>query len=132
MDKKDDVYKAQLALEVENIRSKYLPQDQNKLEQNKLEQLKKLDKQATIPGKKSVFIMIFISLLLLVTGFFVIIFFKLIFAGIICCAFSLICAFLIKPIYNLITEKERTRLTPQIMRLSNEILGNKSQNKQRN
>lgn len=33
MDKKDDVYKAQLALEVENIRSKYLPQDQNKLEQ---------------------------------------------------------------------------------------------------
>lgn len=127
MDKKDDVYKAQLALEVENIRSKYLPQDQNKLEQ-----LKKLDKQATIPGKKSVFIMIFISLLLLATGFFVIVFFKLIFAGIICCAFSLICAFLIKPIYNLITEKERTRLTPQIMRLSNEILGNKSQNKKRN
>ncbi len=123
MDKRDDAYKAQIAFEVNQIRSKYLPQDQNKLEQ-----LKKLDKQVTVPGKKAIFIMVLISLALLAGGISLIVFFNFILAGTICCVLSLSCAFLIKPVYNFVTEKERTRLAPQIMRLSDEILGHSAQN----
>ncbi len=123
MDKKDDAYKAQIAFEVNQIRSKYLPQDQNKLEQ-----LKKLDKQATKPGKKAVVIMILISLALIGTGIPLIALLNQILAGTICCVLSLSCAFLIKPVYGFVTEKERTRLAPQIMRLSDEILGHSAQN----
>ena len=95
MDKKDDAYKAQIAFEVNQIRSKYLPQDQNKLEQ-----LKKLDKQATKPGKKAVVIMILISLALIGTGIPLIALLNQILAGTICCVLSLSCAFLIKPVYG--------------------------------
>ena len=125
MDKRDDAYKAQIAYEVNQIRSKYLPQDQNKLEQ-----LKKLDKQVTVPGKKAIFIMVLINLALLAGGISLIAFFnqKFILAGTICCVLSLSCAFLIKPVFNFVTEKERTRLAPQIMRLSDEILGHSAQN----
>ena len=125
MDKRDDAYKAQIAYEVNQIRSKYLPQDQNKLEQ-----LKKLDKQVTVPGKKAIFIMVLISLALLAGGISLIAFFnqKFILAGTICCVLSLSCAFMIKPVFNFVTEKERTRLAPQIMRLSDEILGHSAQN----
>ena len=125
MDKRDDAYKAQIAFEVNQIRSKYLPQDQNKLEQ-----LKKLDKQVTVPGKKAIFIMVLISLALLAGGISLIAFFnqKFILAGTIYCVLSLSCAFLIKPVFNFVTEKERTRLAPQIMRLSDEILGHSAQN----
>ena len=125
MDKRDDSYKAQIAYEVNQIRSKYLPQDQNKLEQ-----LKKLDKQVTVPGKKAIFIMVLISLALLAGGISLIAFFnqKFILAGTICCVLSLSCAFMIKPVFNFVTEKERTRLAPQIMRLSDEILGHSAQN----
>lgn len=119
MDKRDELYKAQIAYEVNQIRSKYLPQDQNKLDQ-----LKKLDKQVTVPGKKSIAVMILISLILLAGGISLIVLLNLLLAGTICCVLSLSCAFLIKPVYNFVTEKERTRLAPQIMRLSNEILGN--------
>ena len=126
MDKRDDAYKAQIAFEVNQIRNKYLPQDQNKLEQ-----LKKLDKQATVPGKKAVIIMILISLALIGTGIPLIALLNLILPGTICCVLSLSCAFLIKPVYGFVTEKERTRLAPQIMRLSDEILGNSQSNQQR-
>lgn len=119
MDKRDELYKAQIAYEVNQIRSKYLPQDQNKLDQ-----LKKLDKQVTVPGKKTIAVMILISLILLAGGISLIVLLNLLLAGTICCVLSLSCAFLIKPVYNFVTEKERTRLAPQIMRLSNEILGN--------
>ena len=123
MDKRDDAYKAQLAYEVNQIRSKYLPQDQNKLEQ-----LKKLDKKVTVPGKKAIFIMVLISLALLAGGISLIAFFNFILPGTICCVLSLSCAFLIKPVFNFVTEKERTRLALQIMRLSDEILGHSAQN----
>ena len=122
MDKRDDAYKAQIAFEVNQIRSKYLPQDQNKLEQ-----LKKLDKKVTVPGKKAVAIMILSILVLFAAGGTLIYFFKLILAGTICCVLGLSCAFLIKPVFNFVTEKERTRLAPQIMRLSDEILGHSAQ-----
>ena len=123
MDKRDDAYKAQIAFEVNQIRNKYLPQDQNKLEQ-----LKKLDKKVTVPGKKAAVIMILISLALIGTGIPLIMLLKQILAGPICCVLSLSCAFLIKPVFNFVTEKERTRLAPQIMRLSDEILGHSAQN----
>ena len=123
MDKRDDAYKAQIAFEVNQIRNKYLPQDQNKLEQ-----LKKLDKKVTVPGKKAAVIMILISLALIGTGIPLIMLLKQILAGTICCVLSLSCAFLIKPVFNFVTEKERTRLAPQIMRLSDEILGHSAQN----
>ena len=123
MDRKDDAYKAQLEFEVNQIRSKYLPQDQNKLEQ-----LKKLDKKVTVPGKKAAAIMVLSILVLFAAGGTLIYFFKLILPGTICCVLGLSCAFLIKPVYNFVTEKERTRLAPQIMRLSDEILGHSAQN----
>ena len=123
MDKRDDAYKAQIAFEVNQIRNKYLPQDQNKLEQ-----LKKLDKKVTVPGKKAAVIMILISLALIGTGIPLIMLLKQILAGTICCVLGLSTAFLIKPVYGFVTEKERTRLAPQIMRLSDEILGHSAQN----
>ncbi|MBR4825329.1 MAG: hypothetical protein IKZ86_11045 [Spirochaetaceae bacterium] len=121
MDRKDDAYKAQLEFEVNQIRSKYLPQDQNKLEQ-----LKKLDKKVTVPGKKAVAIMV-LSILVLFAAGGTLIYFKQILPGTICCVLGLSCAFLIKPVFNFVTEKERTRLAPQIMRLSDEILGHSAQ-----
>ncbi|MBR6216796.1 MAG: hypothetical protein IKQ84_10320, partial [Spirochaetaceae bacterium] len=72
-----------------------------------------------------------ISLALIGTGIPLIALLNQILAGTICCVLSLSCAFLIKPVYGFVTEKEHTRLAPQIMRLSDEILGN-SQNNQQN
>ncbi len=123
---KEDSYKARLSYEVEQIRSKYLPQDQNKLEQ-----LKKLDKQSTVPGKKAILIMSIISLLFIASSIFIFTSAKWILAGAICGVLGVSTILLMKPVYSLVTEKERTRLAPQIMRLSDEILG-KSPKKNRN
>lgn len=116
---REDSYKARLSFEVEQIRSKYLPQDQNKLEQ-----LKKLDKQSTVPGKKALLIMTIISLLLITASILIFTFTKWILPGAICGVLGVSTILLMKPVYSLVTEKERTRLAPQIMRLSDEILGN--------
>lgn len=125
---KEDSYKTRLSFEfeVEQIRSKYLPQDQNKLEQ-----LKKLDKQSTVPGKKAILIMSIISLLFIASSIFIFTSAKWILTGAICGVLGVSTILLMKPVYSLVTEKERTRLAPQIMRLSDEILG-KSPKKNRN
>lgn len=104
--------------EIQNILKKYTP-----VEENKMEQLRRLDQGVTRKG--SVISVIFGVLSSLILGFgmccsmlwtqhFVI--------GIVVGIVGLIGVAATYPIYNLVTKKERDRVAPQIIALSNELM----------
>lgn len=113
-------YSAAQQEEVERIRNKYLPK-----QENKMEQLVKLDKQAEVPGQIASIAAGVIGLLLLGVGMcctmvwntsvsiFVI--------GIIVGLVGMAIAGVAYPIYNKVTEKQRAKIADQIIALSNEL-----------
>lgn len=111
-------YSAKQQEEIEKIRKKYMP-----TENDKMEQLRKLDKEATKPG--SIW-----SLVLGVTG-------CLLFGVGMCCTMvwaesffilgivvgiiGMIIAGMAYPVYVKVTKKQRERLGPQILALTDEL-----------
>jgi len=111
-------YSAKQQEEVKRIQQKYMPQ-----EENKMEQLRRLDKSATKPGKIAAYIIGIISSLILGVGmcctmvwpeYFV--------AGIIIGVVGMIGMSVTYPIYNKITKKQREKLAPQIIQLSKDLI----------
>jgi hypothetical protein len=111
-------YSAAQQEEIEKIRQKYIPR-----EENKMEQLRKLDDSATKPGTMAALAVGVISVLLLGIGmcctlvwadrYFVV--------GIIIGIFGLAGAASALPLYNLITARKREKLAPIIIKLSEEL-----------
>jgi len=111
-------YSAKQQEEVKRIQQKYMPQ-----EENKMEQLRRLDKSATKPGKIAAYIIGIISSLILGVGmcctmvwpeYFVV--------GIIIGVVGMIGMSVTYPIYNKITKKQREKLAPQIIQLSKDLI----------
>jgi hypothetical protein len=111
-------YSAAQQEELEEIRQKYIPK-----EENKMDQLRRLDESATKPGTIAALAVGVISMLLLGIGmcctlvwadrYFVV--------GIIIGIFGLAGAASALPLYNYITERKRETLAPDIMKLLEEL-----------
>jgi hypothetical protein len=111
-------YSAAQQEEIEKIRQKYVPK-----EENKMEQLRKLDESATKPGTIAALALGIVSALLLGVGmccsmiwadrYFVL--------GIVLGLIGIAGAIAAYPLYNHITEKKRRQLAPEIMRLTEEL-----------
>ena len=111
-------YSAKQNEEVKKIRQKYLPR-----EKNKMEQLRMLDKSAEKPGTIVSLIIGVIGVLLFgvgltctleLTDYFTV--------GVIVGAIGVISISLAYPIYSFITKKQRDKLAPQIIKLSDELI----------
>ncbi len=112
-------YSAKQQTEIENIRKKYMP-----AEEDKLELLRRLDKSVTQKGA-------ILSLIVGIAG-------ALIFGTGMCCCMvwmerwfipgifigiaGMIIAMLAYPLFISITKKEREKIAPEIMRLTDELL----------
>ena len=111
-------YSAKQQEEIRKIREKYLPK-----EENKMEQLRRLDESATRPGTTAAIIVGVIGALLLGVGmsctmvwaeqFFI--------PGVIVGVLGIALVGAAYPLYSRVTKKRRERLAPEIMRLTDEL-----------
>ena len=111
-------YSAKQQEAIRKIREKYLPK-----EENKMEQLRRLDESATRPGTIAAIIVGVIGALLLGVGmsctmvwaeqFFI--------PGVIVGVLGIALVGAAYPLYSRVTKKRRERLAPEIMRLTDEL-----------
>ncbi len=115
-------YSAKEQEELKKIREKYLPK-----EENKMEQLRKLDSGVAKKGTALSIVIGVIGALILGVGMcccmvwgeiHVVIFIAGIFIGLI----GMAIASLAYPVYSIITKKEREKVAPEIMRLTEELM----------
>lgn len=112
-------YSASQQEEVRSIRKKYLPQ-----EQDKLEQLRRLDAGVTSKGTMAALILGVFSSLIMGTGMSCCLVWGdgLFVPGIIIGLVGMAGVAMAYPLYVHITEKERKRLAPEILRLTDELM----------
>ncbi len=110
-------YSAPEQEEVKRIREKYLPK-----EENKMEQLRLLDAQVTKKGTVVSLIAGILGALVLGTGMSLCLVWGMLLPGIAVGIFGMIGIVLAYPLYRSVTEKERSRLAPQILKLTEELL----------
>jgi hypothetical protein len=111
-------YSAKEQEEIEKIRQKYIPK-----EENKMEQLRKLDESAAKPGTIAALALGIVSALLLGVGmccsmvwadrYFV--------PGIVVGLLGIVGMIVAYPLYNHITAKKREQIAPEILRLTEEL-----------
>lgn len=111
-------YSAKQNREIEQIRKKYLPP-----EENRLEQLHRLDKRAKRPGTVAAIVMGSVSTLLLGIGMVLTMVYTRYFVMGIAVGLAGIAGISLSyPLYQHITKRERRKLAPEILRLSDELL----------
>lgn len=112
-------YSASQQAEIKKIREKYIPK-----EENKMEKLRRLDESATRPGMIAALIVGILSTLVLGIGMCCCMVWaeKLFFAGIIIGIIGLLGVAAAYPLYAHITKKQREKLAPEIMRLTDELM----------
>ncbi len=112
-------YSAKEQMEIKNIRQKYMPK-----EMDKMEQLRKLDQSATQKGMAVSLAVGIIGALLLGIGMCC----TMVWAGmwfipgIIVGIIGIAIVSLAYPLYNHITKKEREKIAPEIIRLTDELM----------
>ena len=111
-------YSAQQQDEVEKIRAKYLPR-----EETRMEQLRRLDESTTKKGQACSLVLGTLSALVLGSGMCCTMVWRgiLFLPGIFIGCVGIAGAALAYPLYTRITQKERERLAPEILRLTNEL-----------
>lgn len=113
------VYSAEQQVEIEKIRNKYIPK-----QGDKLEQLRKLDASVT---KKGTIISVMLGVvgilafggamsMILVVGN------SLLLPGVLLGVFGIVLMVVAYPIFSKVTEKERERIAPEILALTEELL----------
>lgn len=112
-------YSAKEQEEIKHIREKYLPKNEDKMEQ-----LRRLDKSMTRPGSIAALIVGVLSSLILGVGMCCCMVWgdSLFIAGIIIGVVGIIGVCLAYPLYSLITKKQRAKIAPEIMRLTDELM----------
>ena len=117
-------YSAQQQQEVEAIRKKYLPK-----EEDKMEKLRKLHSIPTAKAQSASLILGVIGALLLGTGMSLCMTdlaaalgMGAMILGILVGVVGLVLAALAYPVYNRVLKKERQRIAPEILRLTDELL----------
>jgi len=111
-------YSAKQQEEIEAIRKKYLPQ-----EEDKMEMLKKLDRKAEKPGCIAALTMGIFGTLVLGIGMCCTMVWaeKLFYAGIIIGIAGMVIAAMAYPVYKKVTKKQREKIAAQILELADEL-----------
>ena len=114
-------YSATQQQEIQKIREKYIPK-----EQNKMEQLRRLDESATKPGTIAAITVGIISTLVLGVGMCCTMVWgeTLFIPGIIIGLIGIAGDIAVYPLYTHITKKQREKIAPEIMRLTEELSKN--------
>lgn len=112
-------YSASQQTEIKKIREKYIPK-----EENKMDHLRRLDESATKPGMIAALIVGIVSTLVMGVGMCCCMVWmgKWFVPGIIIGIVGIVgmaCAY---PLYTRITKKQREKLAPEIMRLTDELM----------
>ena len=124
MDEKKEIfsytYSAAQQDEIKSIREKYAPPT---LEEDKMERLRKLDQSVTKPGMIVALAVGIISSLIMGVGMCCTMVWEgLMIPGVIIGIVGIIGVISAYPIYNHITKKQREKLTPEIIRLTDELM----------
>lgn len=111
-------YSAKQQEEIRKIREKYIPR-----EENKMEQLRRLDASATKPGMIAAITLGTISMLILGIGMCCTMLWadRFFLPGVIIGIVGMVGMVLAYPLYNRITKRRRQELAPEIMRLTEEL-----------
>lgn len=111
-------YSAKQQEEIRKIREKYVPK-----EENKMEQLRRLDASATKPGTIAAITVGIISTLILGIGMCCVMVWadRFFILGIIIGLAGIAGMIFTYPLYNCITKKHREKLAPEIIRLTDEL-----------
>ena len=123
-------YSAKEQAEIKRIRDKYLPEEKT---ENKLEQLKKLDESVTKKATSVSLVIGIIGALILGSGMSLVMidlaenlgeFIKNhnMFIGIVLGVSGIILSGIAHPVYNRIVKKEREKIAPQIISLTDELM----------
>ena len=117
-------YSAEQQQEIENIRKKYLPK-----EENKMEQLRKLHNSASQKAQSAAIAIGTVGALILGTGMSLcmtdigaVLGSLALVLGVIVGLVGLVMVALAYPIYNKILKQERARIAPEILRLTDELM----------
>ena len=112
-------YSAKQQDEIKRIRQKYIPR-----EEDKMEQLRRLDESATKPGMIASIAVGIASTLILGTGMSCVMVWADYFVlGIIIGVIGMAGVALAFPLFNAITKKHREKIAPEIKKLSDELMG---------
>lgn len=109
-------YSAKQQSELENIRKKYLPQ-----EETKMERLRRLDKSAERSGTIISIIVGVIGTLIMGFGMCLCLEWSQFIAGVIIGVAGMVILGLAYPIFKYVTKKQREKIAPEILRLTEEI-----------
>ena len=114
-------YSASQQQEIKRIREKYAPPTQ---QEDKMERLRKLDQSATKPGTIISLIVGIISTLIFGMGMCCILVWTdtMFISGVIIGVIGMIGVISAYPIYSHITKRQREKLAPEIIRLSDELM----------
>lgn len=112
-------YSAAMQEEVKKIREKYISAPK---EEDKLETLRRLD--ASVTKKVTILSLIFgiLGTLIFGTGMCCCLVWNLFFVGVIVGLIGLVGVSLAYPVYSYVTKKEREKIAPQILRLTEELM----------
>ena len=112
-------YSAKQQEEIKNIRKKYLPK-----EEDKMEQLRKLDQNAAKPGKIASLTLGIVGTLTLGVGMCCTMVWadKLFIPGIVIGVIGIAAVLAAYPVYTHITKKQREKIAPEILRLTEELM----------
>ncbi|MBP3918212.1 MAG: hypothetical protein J6I50_03480 [Clostridia bacterium] len=112
-------YSASQQSEIKKIREKYIPK-----EEDKMEQLRRLDESATKPGTMVALIVGIISTLIMGVGMCCCMVWMedLLIPGIVIGIIGMAGVASAYPLYSHITKKRREKLAPEIMRLTDELM----------
>ena len=112
-------YSAEQQDEIKSIREKYAPPTQ---EEDKMERLRKLDQSVTTPGMIVSLAVGIIGALILGTGMSCIMVWGLMIPGVLIGLVGMVGVIAAYPLYTHITKKQREKLAPEIMRLTDELM----------
>lgn len=110
-------YSSKKQEEIEAIRKKYMP-----VEEDKMETLRKLDKSVENTGTITAIVIGTIGTLVFGTGMSLAMVWKAFFLGIVVGIIGLIVMAAALPLYRIITKKQREKIAPQILALSEELM----------
>ena len=115
-DKFEYTYSAKQQTELENIRKKYLPQ-----EESKMDRLRRLDESVTHPGTMISIIVGIVGTLIMGFGMCLCLEWFEFIPGVIVGTAGMAILAAAYPIYSKITQKQREKIAPEILRLTDEI-----------
>lgn len=115
-DKFEYTYSAKQQAELENIRKKYLPQ-----KESKMDRLRRLDESVTRPGTIISIIVGIVGTMIMGFGMCCVMEWDMFAVGIIIGVVGLAILALAYPTYSKITQNQREKIAPEILRLTEEI-----------